>query len=410
MARPGKTPLEQLVGSSYFDAFKPLRQMLEMKEQADRVLGHSALRDLSSITAGPNSKLIDSVNPPLGSNITSLLGESALEKLSVGIGAKSLVGETIKQLNSGGVLSELTRQADLYGGLRLDGALADLHGLRQSTLIGSAVLSNDQLQQISGLVDTRSALQGLVGTLRFEPGEMLSQIGGLDGKALMLGREATLDAVRAPEIRWPVDDLYGLSDLVAPVRSPEGELVSAAFPPDLVEDEPLSSEFEVDAIVAEHQTGAQVFLALRSPRAAERMASARQRLIEGDDEALAQSTTSCRRALHALADTVYPARKGKVKDRSGKERAVHGEAFKNRLLMFLSEGIPTSRMLELAEAKLDLVVTHLDLLARQLDKGVHADVIREEAIQAYVETWAVIAHVAQVVSADGAGDDPAAGD
>lgn len=216
----------------------------------------------------------------------------------------------------------------------------------------------------------------------------------------MLGREATLAAVRAAEIDWKFGDVLAASDLVAPVVVADGELAAAAFPPDLVEEDPLSSEFEVDAIVAEHQTSAQVFLALRSPKAAERMASARERLTEGDEEALSQSLTSCRRALHALADEAYPPRRGKVKDRTGTEREVHAEAFKNRLLMFLTDAISSSRMRELAETQAEKVVNHLDALVVQLDKGVHADVIRDEATVAYVETWSFIAHVARVVSDD----------
>src|SRR5436190_19942649 len=117
----------------------------------------------------------------------------------------------------------------------------------------------------------------------------------------MLGRQATLAAVQVPKIDWGLErEAFSVSDLVAPVETEEHEWITSAFPPDLVEEEPLSSEFEVDAIVTEHQVGAQIFLAVRSPRAAERMASARDRLTEGDPEALAQCLTSCRRALHAL--------------------------------------------------------------------------------------------------------------
>jgi hypothetical protein len=49
---------------------------------------------------------------------------------------------------------------------------------------------------------------------------------------------------------------------------------------------------------------------------------------------------------------------------------------------------------------LDKVVGHLDALVDQLNKGTHADVLRDEATEVYVETWRVIARVARVYSDD----------
>ncbi len=386
-----------MVGSAYFDSFEPLRKIALTKEQVDKALGYDTMRQIGELTRSPIAEMARSVDSIVGPKMLDLVENSTIKQLGLAA-RKPLTEATIEKLGAGAGLIDAVNKADLYGSVRLDNMLGQIDGLRESMLIGSAVLPPDYLESMGLVADLQPALDQLVGKLHFEPGRMLEQFTGLDTAALMLGREATLAAVRVPELDWDLEGLYTLPHLVSPVRGPDGELVAAAFPPDLVEDEPLSTEFEVDAIVAEHQTGAQVFLALRSPTAARRMEAARERLLEGDVEALAQSMTSCRRALHALADTVYPARSQMVKDRDGNERKVDEPSFKNRLLMFLADAIDGSTVLDLAEATLDKTVNHLDALIEQLSKGVHVDVVREEAKQAYVQTWAFIAHVAQVHS------------
>ena len=399
MSSRSKTPLEQMGGSAYFDSFEPLRKIALTKEQLDKALGYDTMRQIGELTRSPIAEMARSVDSIVGPKMLSLVENSTIKQLGLAA-RKPLIEETIGKLGAGAGMIDAVNKADLYGGVRLDNMLGQIEGMRESMLIGSAVLPPDYLKSMGMVADLQPALDQLVGKLHFEPGRMLEQFKGLDTAALMLGREATLAAVRVPELDWDLDGLYTLPDLVSPVRGPDGELVAAAFPPDLIEEEPLSTEFEVDAIVAEHQTGAQVFLALRSPTAARRMEAARERLLEGDVEALAHSMTSCRRALHALADTVYPARSQMVKGRDGNERKVDDPSFKNRLLMFLADAIDGSTVLDLAEATLDKTVNHLDALIEQLSKGVHVDVVREEAKQAYVQTWAFIAHVAQVHSED----------
>jgi len=394
MAKRTRTTLEQITGDGIFDMFEPMRKVGLMQEQADRILGYDTIRKFDSLVTG--SEIVRSMGPMIDSKVLEMFETTTVRQLGLGV-QEPLLKDTIKKLNVGAGLVDAFKKADLFGAVRLDDMLGQIKGLPDSMLIGSTVLPPDYLEKM-GLTDKiQPALGQLFGSAHFEPGRMLERFEGLDTKALMLGRKGTLAAVRGPKIDWEFDRFFTVSDLVAPVEA-DDELVTAAFPPDLVEDEPLSTEFEVDAIVAEHQTGAQIFLALRSPTAAERMKSARQRLQEGDAEALAQCVTSCRRALHALADGVYPARRGKVKDRAGVERDVHAEAFKNRLLMFLTEAIEGSKMQRLAEAMLDKVASHLDALVVQLNKGAHADVVRAEATEAYVETWAVIARVARIYS------------
>jgi hypothetical protein len=257
-----------------------------------------------------------------------------------------------------------------------------------SSLVGAEVLGAGKLDK---------QLKQLMGGLSFEVGEMFGGVQPLDASATLFGRETTTKALLDLDIKWRSSfDYFTVADLVGPVID-EGTETIAAFPPDLVEDQPLQSEFAVDAIVAETQESAQIFLALRSETAARRMASARQRLQEGDTEALAQCLTSCRRALHALADDTFPPRGGTVTGRDGIAREVGPEQFKNRLMALLEENIEGRTPLRLAKRQFAQTVDVLDALIEELSKGVHADVIREETVQAYVQTWAFIAHVARLV-------------
>jgi hypothetical protein len=394
MAKQTRTTLEQMTAPGIFDMFEPLRRINRMQEQADRILGNDAIRKMNSAMTGPN--LVRDLSPIVDTKVLDMFKDSTARQLGLGV-QKPLLEDTMRKLGVGAGLTEAFKKADLYGALPLDDMLGQIKGLPGSIVIGSTVLPPDLPERLGLTAKSRPALDQLFDNAHFEPGRLLDQFKGYDTKALMLGREGTLAALRRPTIEWDPGGFFAFSDLVAPVDA-NGELTPAAFPPDLIEEDPLSAEFEVDAIVAEHQTGAQIFLVLRSPIAAERMQSARQRLQEGDTEALAQCVTSCRRALHALADTVYPAREGAVKDRKGIERKVDAEAFKNRLMIFLDDAIDSAKPRPLALATIDKVAGHLDALVDQLNKGVHVDVVRAEATEAYVETWAVIARVARIYS------------
>jgi len=281
--------------------------------------------------------------------------------------------------------------ADLSEAIR--GALGVSRPIGASGLLGPSAL-----ESVRGSIIPMS-YDRFVDEARFDAGTLI----GLADVAPLTGFSIDSALLRQTPAALTIDwgsgsrDALTVEDLTAPVPDVSGPGL-AAFPPDLVEDAPLGSGVRIDAVVANSQAGAELFLAARSPVAADRMVAARRRLLEGDSEALSQALTSCRRALHALADEVYPARRQKVVDRTGIPRTAHAEAFKNRLLLFVDDAIESAGTLVLATAELDHVVARLDALVSKLDKGVHADVVRDEAHHAYVETWTFIAHVARLAS------------
>lgn len=371
----------------------PYEKMLGFQAVADQAFGFESLRktqvSLDAITGHGAVASALAKQGSVANALTSSLGDDYLSK-TAGLAGLDKSAETLRAITG---MSEVLEKADLLGSVKLAGGITDMPELQRTALIGSSLVDVDLL----GAGKIGEQLNQIVGGLKFEVGEMFAGIQPLDASATLFGREATAKALLDLDVGWRTQfDSFTVGDLVAPVTADGLEVISA-FPPDLVEEQPLQTEFEVDAVVAETQENAQVFLALRSETAARRMASARQRLQEGDTEALAQCMTSCRRALHALADDTYPPKTGTVRGRDGQEREVGPEQFKNRLLALLEETIIGATPLRLAKRELALAVDLLDALIEELSKGVHADVVRQETVQAYLQTWAFIAHVARLV-------------
>lgn len=389
VTRQRKSLLESTLAPANFERFSTLRDPFRA---SGKVGGGLISEQIRRATTPRIDSVLEQTKPivdPRGSSgqfsVIESLDWSALYGQPISL-------EALQVAPPAGLVTEALADRAKFGPIRL----ADpIKTLTTSSLIASAIFDTSSLDAINASLRPQISASDLINRTRFEPGNHPS-IGKSD--SLSLGRSATSAILDSAKIDWNADlSTLGIGDLVAPVRT-EDEVVPVAFPPDLIEPDPLSTEFEIDAIVAESQIGAQVFLELRSPKAAARMAAAREHLREDSAEDLAFCLTACRRALHALADSVYEPRSVKVKDRRGKLRRVDAEAFKNRLLMFLSEAISSDTQLALALQLLDSASGRLDALLSQLNKGVHADVLRDEAIDAYVETWAFIARVVRATA------------
>ena len=373
---------------------QPYEKMLGFQAVADKAFGFESLRmtqeSLDAITGrGAIASTLEKQGA-VAEALTRTLGDDYWAKTAEIAGA----GKTAEALQAITGMSDVLEKADLFGSVKLAGGIAEMPELQRTALIGSSLIDAD----VMGAGKIADQLGQLVGGLKFEVGEMFAGIQPLDASATLFGRETTMQALLGLDTTWRTQfDSFTVADLVAPVIDGEGIEVISAFPPDLVEEQPLQTEFEVDAVVAENQEKAQIFLALRSERAARRMASARERLQEGDTEALSQSMLACRRALHALADDVRPPSTGTVIGRDGVERKVGSPHFKNRLVVLLDEQIPNSTPRKLAVRQLEATVGVLNVLIEELGKGVHADVVRDETTQIYLQTWAFIAQVARLV-------------
>ncbi len=115
-----------------------------------------------------------------------------------------------------------------------------------------------------------------------------------------------------------------------------------------------------------------------APEILEQLHIAYRRTREGTAEARSHAVTSCRRALKALADSLYPPRDAPAKGVDGKERILNDSMYVARLWQFIGEsnaGSTAKRMLSDDIERLGKQVDQLNDLAA---KGVHAEVTEFE--------------------------------
>ena len=131
------------------------------------------------------------------------------------------------------------------------------------------------------------------------------------------------------------------------------------------------------------------------PPVASAMNAARDAILRGEVESLAQAGTSLRRALVGVADFVEPPGQGTRPDHTGTHLQVGREQFRNRLYIYLGKRLEGKLQRKLALANLNLVEGQLDAVVRLLNKAIHADGARADLEQLYINTWSVISHVVQ---------------
>lgn len=119
-------------------------------------------------------------------------------------------------------------------------------------------------------------------------------------------------------------------------------------------------------------------LALRATDARDALAAAEERLANGGDEAMSHSATSCRRAIKALADALYPPSEPIIDD-EGARRILDDEHYRNRLIEYVRQRRGRSKHAELLAANLAVLGTRLKSLDDLASKGVHTRVSRDEA-------------------------------
>ncbi len=136
------------------------------------------------------------------------------------------------------------------------------------------------------------------------------------------------------------------------------------------------------------------FVRSHCPKAAEKLVAINERMADGTEESRSAALTSCRRLLMDVADSVFPAQKDEWKDRSGKNRKVGVEQYKNRLLAYLANLGGSSGTYTLLETELNHLASRLDIIYEKTCKGVHIDVTHEEARLSVIHTYLFIGEVA----------------
>jgi hypothetical protein len=122
------------------------------------------------------------------------------------------------------------------------------------------------------------------------------------------------------------------------------------------------------------------------PELSEQVMIAFKSLNGNTKEEYSQATATCRRLVVKLADTLFPARTEKHNNRDV------GEAnYINRLWAFMDDTIVSDTDREIAKAQVDVLGTYLQRLFKAVNKGVHSDITRLDAIKVVFHIYLLLA-------------------
>lgn len=141
-----------------------------------------------------------------------------------------------------------------------------------------------------------------------------------------------------------------------------------------------------------------------SPDALDKMSSAYRRLGENDTEARAQATTSCRRVLKAVADSVFPPRAEPVRGADGKTRDLGEEKYIARLWQFVSEKLGKSTSSKLLNVTISDLGGRIDRIYELSCKGVHDEVSPFEVNQCVIQTYLLVGDILRLADSDSGAD------
>lgn len=136
-------------------------------------------------------------------------------------------------------------------------------------------------------------------------------------------------------------------------------------------------------------------LATTAPDALSALSSAQERLAQGDSESLSQAATSCRRAIKALADSLYPPSAPAHDDR-GVARVLDDEHYRNRLVEYVRSNRGKSTHADLLASNIEALGIRLKSLDDLASKGVHAGIALPQAESCVRWTYMLAADLLRV--------------
>lgn len=249
---------------------------------------------------------------------------------------------------------------------------------RLGALVGSEAAEQQTQDAVSMLIKRREIEPGRDGVLPIGIGELEVRVSSLLGlyedpvTAGMTPLDTGMASIERDKVR------SSLAPTILNERSIIERIRNAAFAYMLeAEAELLRGEIVPD-VIARGRNFVVNELSLRSPEASEALASAEKRIGEGDDEAMSQAATSCRRAIKALADTLFPATSS-VLDDEGVARRLSDDFYRNRLVEYVRSRRGKSTHADILASNLASLGTRLKSLDDLASKGVHVQISRAEA-------------------------------
>jgi len=152
---------------------------------------------------------------------------------------------------------------------------------------------------------------------------------------------------------------------------------------------------DVPDVIAQGRRFVDTQLALLAPAALDALNGAQDRLAKDDHESLSHAATSCRRAIKALADELYPAGPIVV-DGDGVKRVMDDEHYRNRLTEYVRARSGKSTRANLLVNNITALGTRLKSLDDLASKGVHSEISRSEAESCVSWTYMLAADLLRV--------------
>jgi hypothetical protein len=118
---------------------------------------------------------------------------------------------------------------------------------------------------------------------------------------------------------------------------------------------------------------------------------AAERLENQSSESISHCALTCRRALKAFADAVYPARTDQPTGRS-----LDDSHFVNRLWQFVQERMTVSSGRELVQYSLESLGRRVDVINDLVSKGVHTEFAYQEAKRCLIQAIFLLAELTEV--------------
>lgn len=131
---------------------------------------------------------------------------------------------------------------------------------------------------------------------------------------------------------------------------------------------------EVDALIASH-----------AGDVLSKLPAVVARLREGDDEAISQALTTCRRIIESFADAIYPPSDGTY-ELGGNHLTLDASKHQNRINVYVAERTES-------KSRRDRLRQNLSNLYGRVSAGVHSDVTSEEAFSLFLNVYLFLGEV-----------------
>jgi hypothetical protein len=112
------------------------------------------------------------------------------------------------------------------------------------------------------------------------------------------------------------------------------------------------------------------------------------RLTEGDEEAVSQALTTCRRIIDGFADAVLPPRAEPIVE-AGNTIELGADKTLNRINVYVAERTSS-------DSRRDRMRRTLGDLYKRVNAGVHSDVTRDEAMSLFLQTYLLLGEIAML--------------